>query len=169
MIPFGKKIRVGNFEILKLSKSLSKKEVKELRSSNDIPLDVQKHLSRGSLPYINVQTISGSWCISFVAGTTIFRLVDSCWSDKNGALTEQGNAALGQLFTMWYSDTSILGDAEYLKDKGESLKRFMVRVKATEVNDKEDNKNLDEVKSVIKVGEQLKTSLNNFKDRENGK
>ena len=43
-LEFGKKVQVGNYYILKYSKSLSKAEVKRLRSAQNIPADIQKHL-----------------------------------------------------------------------------------------------------------------------------
>ena len=66
-LPFGKTIKTRHFTVLKFSKSLSKKEVASLRE--DIPSEIKKHLQRGSLPFIKIAKISGTWGVEYSIGT----------------------------------------------------------------------------------------------------
>ena len=74
---FGKKLYCGNFVVTKKSRSLSKQELKELRDKEGIRDDVRKHLTRGSLPYICVETVGGGWKVEFGIGTTMFEAIDA--------------------------------------------------------------------------------------------
>ena len=74
---FGKKLYCGNFVVTKKSRSLSKQELKELRDKEGIREDVRKHLTRGSLPYICVETVGGGWKVEFGIGTTMFEAIDA--------------------------------------------------------------------------------------------
>ena len=74
---FGKKLYCGNFVVTKKSRSLSKHELKELRDKEGIREDVRKHLTRGSLPYICVETVGGGWKVEFGIGTTMFEAIDA--------------------------------------------------------------------------------------------
>lgn len=130
-LPFGKKIKVKNFYILKLSKSLSKKEVNSLRK--DIPADIKKHLQRGSLPYIKVSALSEVWAIEFSIGTSMFEALDNLTPAQiNGGLeltdNERNNAEA--LFQLMFTDTTLLGDDEYLIKKMKLREAFIMRESA---------------------------------------
>lgn len=127
MMPFGEKVSVGNFYVVKITKSLSAKEQKSLREANGVPADLRKRLTRGGLPYIVVNSVSGGWSISFVAGSTMYNFIEHEYLQG-----EDGIVNLHRLFTMMYADTAILGDPEYLAAKGEALKAYMERQKAAE-------------------------------------
>lgn len=160
-MPFGKKVRVGNFEYIKITKSLSRREVMTLRNEAKIPSEVQRHLRRGGLPYIMVNTISGSWSICFVCGCLMYNLIES-----NYFRGEDGTKALTSLFLMMYSDTAVVGDAEYWRDKGEAFRAFMNRRKADEVSKEDNDKELE----ALRVEEEAKAAIVEMaKEVEDGK
>ena len=123
---FGKKYRCGNFYILKYSKSLSKAELKKLRDASGIPADVQKHLQRGVLPYIKVATVSDSWAVEFVYGTTMFNAIDELPVANNEVTGIPGKNAEA-LFVTMYADTSTIGDEEYRKAKVKIMEEYLDR------------------------------------------
>lgn len=137
---FGKKYRVGNFEMMKLSRSLTKKETKQLRIEADIPESIQKYLTRGSLPYIKVRTISGIWSLEWSVGMVMFSIMDGV----NFADLEQTDA-LKSLLTRFYSITSVLGDAQMERDIQNAITGFLERVQATKDNEKEEKAILDNI------------------------
>lgn len=139
---FGKKYRAGNFEYLKTVRSLSKRELRSLRDGAGIPADVQKHLRRGGLPYITVQTVGGGWSISFVCGSAMYRFIE-----HNAVNGGEGEKSLYNLFIMMYSDTTVLADEEYHKAKADALKAFMGRVEAKKVSQEDDDKELESLKA----------------------
>lgn len=134
-LPFGKTIKTRHFTVLKFSKSLSKKEVASLRE--DIPAEIKKHLQRGSLPFIKIANIAGTWGIEYSIGTSMYATLDECvpvdvgdhyeFSKDDGNIIE----AFAQLM---YADTSLPGDAEYtagkLKLRDEYLARESARLNA---------------------------------------
>lgn len=130
---FGKKYRVGNFEIIKLSRSLTKNEIKQLRTEAGIPASIQKHLTRGSLPYIKIKAISGMWALEWSVGMTMFNIFDSA----NFEDVQQRKAMRG-LMTRLYTITSVLGDAQMERDIQKTLADFIGRIKANKDNKEEE-------------------------------
>ena len=69
------------------------------------------------------------------------------------------------LFLLFYGDTTIMGDGEYVEAKGQLLKSFLERTKAqpeTEQSKKEDDAVLEEVKkmeeakaNIIQMGKEV--------------
>lgn len=154
---FGKKYRVGNFEMMKLSRSLTKKETKQLRIEADIPESIQRYLTRGSLPYIKVRTISGIWSLEWSAGMVMFSIMDGV----NFADLEQTDA-LKSLLTRFYSITSVLGDAQMERDIQNAITGFLERVQATKDNEKEEKAILDNIgakmeaeKNISEIGKEV--------------
>lgn len=127
-LPFGKTIKTRHFTVLKFSKSLSKKEVASLRE--DIPAEIKKHLQRGSLPFIKIANIAGTWGIEYSIGTSMYAALDECvpvavgdhyeFSKDNGNIIE----AFAQLM---YADTSLPGDAEYTAGKLKLRDEYIAR------------------------------------------
>lgn len=127
-LPFGKTIKTRHFTVLKFSKSLSKKEVASLRE--DIPAEIKKHLQRGSLPFIKISDIAGTWGVEFSVGTSMYSMLDVCvpvvvgdhyeYSKDNGDIIE----AVAQLM---YADTSLPGDAEYIAGKLKLRNEYLAR------------------------------------------
>lgn len=127
-LPFGKTIKTRHFTVLKFSKSLSKKEVASLRE--DIPAEIKKHLQRGSLPFIKIANVAGTWGIEFSIGTSMYAALDECvpvavgdhyeFSKDNGNIIE----TFAQLM---YADTSLPGDAEYTAGKLKLRDEYIAR------------------------------------------
>ena len=144
MLPFGRKIKTKHFYVLKTSKSLSKKEITSLRK--DIPADVQKHLQRGSLPYIKVSSISEVWAIEFAIGTSMYEALDGCTPLQVGGsyeLTGTEGDNVESIAQLMFADTTILGDDEYLLGKMKLRNEFVVR-EAKRRNNAEDSGKADE-------------------------
>lgn len=140
-LPFGKTIKTRHFTVLKFSKSLSKKEVASLRE--DIPADIKKHLQRGSLPFIKISDIAGTWGVEFSVVTSMYAALDEfvpvAVGDHYEFSKDDGNIieAFAQLM---YTDTSLPGDAEYtagkLKLRDEYIAREAARRNAASENGK---------------------------------
>lgn len=132
---FGKSYRIGNFEVVKLSRSLSKSELKRFRDEAKVPEELRKHLTRGSLPYVKVRAISGIWAIEWSAGTAMFNLFDGCLGSA-GRTERTGNAGsdetdvlegLKGLVSRMYSLCSIVGDRQMNADLTKALSDFLGR------------------------------------------
>ena len=140
-LPFGKTIKTRHFTILKFSKSLSKKEIASLRE--DIPAEIKKHLQRGSLPFIKISDIAGTWGVEFSVGTSMYAALDKCVpvavGDHYEFSKDNGNIIEASAHLM-YVDTSLPGDAEYtagkLKLRDEYLAREAARLNAAADNGK---------------------------------
>ena len=167
MLPFGKKIKVMNFFVLKYTKALKSGELKRLRNAEGIPADVQKHLQRGGLPYIKVMTLSENWSVEFICATTMYNFIDNrCVPNEEGQLSQEATSALHNLFALMYADTAVLGDTEYYEKKGKALNEFMARqqaLKETPESKEADDKILEEVKAdeeakanIVEMAEHIK-------------
>jgi len=155
VLPFGKKVSVGNFYFVKITRALSKKELRELRDAQGIPEEIRKSLGRGGLPFIVINTVGGGWSLCFVAGSVMFNYIEYAYS--TGELEP-----LRRLFTMMYADTSVLGDAEYIRAKGDALTAFMDRQKVNDnVNDNEgrEDEDLESVKVAMEGEEALREQI----------
>ena len=143
-LPFGKKISVGPFTVLKYSKSLSKKEVKELRDAANIPTDVRKHLQRGSLPFIKVETVSGSWSVEWIIGQTMYDAINkiplACDADGNPLYFGNGFKNLHAIFNAMFADTCTVGDFEYQQAKQKLLVDYLNRASAVQKEQTEEEK-----------------------------
>lgn len=141
---FGKSYRIGNFEVVKLSRSLSKSEIKRLRDKANVPNELRKHLTRGSLPYIKVRAISGIWAIEWSAGTAMFNLFDGCFG-PDGANEPDVIEGLKGLVSRMNSLCLIVGDKQMNIDLTKALSDFLERRKANDEEDKTNGTNkLDE-------------------------
>lgn len=158
VLPFGKKIQVGNYTVLKYTKTLTKNQLKQIRESKDISPEVQKQLSRAGLPYIKVEAISQIWAIEFCCNTGVYLFIDrvlplALLAEQEKRKPEfESIADFAHLFGMWMTDTCVQGDSIYYADKGNALKALIERQKAS-ANKEEtpeekaaDDKVLDEVK-----------------------
>lgn len=172
-LPFGKKVMCGSFYVLKHTKALSSKELKKLRKAQGIPDDVQKHLSRGVLPYITISTVTDSWRIEFVIGLTMFNAINEIpvAVDSEGNYTYYGNGYknLGNIINGWFAYTSTVGDAEYqatvIKAMQDYLNRMAEKNKAP-LSEEENKKVLDEVEAQEKHKEVLIKMSDHIKDGE---
>ena len=158
VLPFGKKIQVGNYTVLKYTKSLTKNQLKQIRDSEDIHPDVRKNLSRSGLPYIKVEAISQIWAIEFCCNTGVYLFIDrvlpqALIAEQEGRKPEfESMADFAHLFGMWMTDTCVQGDSIYYADKGKALQALIERQKAISGNKETpeekaaDDKVLEEVK-----------------------
>ena len=167
-LPFGKTIKTRHFTVLKFCKSLSKKEVASLRE--DIHADIKKHLQRGSLPFIKISDIAGTWGVEFSVVTSMYAALDEfvpvAVGDHYEFSKDDGNIieALAQLM---YADTSLPGDAEYtagkLKLRDEYIAREAARRNAAADRGKSDeqlSKESDEaVQEVVDRGKHADTLI----------
>ncbi len=130
-LEFGKKVSVGNYYILKHTKSLTKNEVKRLRAANNIPADIQKHLERASLPYIKVATVTDSWSVDFVIGTSMYDALDSVKvvmdGDGNRQLYGVEAKNVEATIVAMFADTTTVGDYEYQVEKQKLLVAYLDR------------------------------------------
>lgn len=130
-LEFGKKVACGNYYILKKSRSLSKAELKKLRSANGIPAEVQKHLQRGSLPYIKVSTLSESWSVEFVVGMTMYAFIDATHvvmdDEGNRMVFGDDRALMENIFVQMMTDTTLVGDKEYRLGKLKLQQEYLDR------------------------------------------
>ena len=167
-LPFGKTIKTRHFTVLKFSKSLSKKEIASLRE--DIPAEIKKHLQRGSLPFIKISDIAGTWGVEFSVGTSMYAALDECVHVAVGdhyEFSKDDENFIEASAHLMYVDTSFPGDAEYtagkLKLRDEYIAREAARRNAAADNGKTEEqlrKESDEaVQEVIDKEEHAKTLL----------
>ena len=130
-LEFGKKVACGNYYILKKSRSLSKAELKKLRSVNGIPAEVQKHLQRGCLPYIKVSTISENWSVEFVIGMTMYAFIDATQvvmdDEGNRMVFGEDRNLMENIFVQMMTDTTLVGDKEYRLGKMKLQQEYLDR------------------------------------------
>ena len=130
-LEFGKPVMVGNYTITKITKSLSRKQVKELRRASGIPEDIQRQLERASLPFIKVQTSSGSWGVEFVMGTSMYDALDDVKvvvdSDGVRQLCGVEKRNVEAMFVAMLADTTTVGDYEYNVAKQKLLQEYLDR------------------------------------------
>lgn len=151
-MPFGKKLKCGNFLVLKYTKTLSKADMKTLRNVAGIPADIQKHLQRGGLPFIKVETLSGIWGVEFCCNTQMFMVIDRLLPLAIDAAHEEREvdttvADFAHLFAMMMTDTMVIGDDEYQKAKALAMKGLLERQKPAEVSEEEEGKTLESLKT----------------------
>lgn len=137
---FGKKYHIGNFLVFKYTKALNRRELASLRQ--DIPYDIRKHLQRGGVPFIKVETVSGIWAVEYSCATAVYHLLDKAVGE-GGELNETMAA---HLFTMWFCDTTVPGDEQYQEEKAKAFKAFTERQKAAQVPDDEDLKTIADMR-----------------------
>ena len=130
-LPFGKTIKTRHFTVLKFSKSLSKKEVASLRK--DIPAEIKKHLQRGSLPFIKISDIAGTWGVEFSVGTSMYDAIDECVTVAVGdhyEFSKDDENFIESSAHLMYVDTSFPGDAEYTAGKLKLRDEYLARESA---------------------------------------
>lgn len=118
------KVRVGNFNVQKIEKTLSKSSMQELRDGVGIPKQIAKHLDRKKIPVIEVSSISGGWKVSYMIGLSMFNLIDGCFDGYT--VVEMG---VLQLINDIYFNCCIIGDGEYLKKRNELVREYLDRIK----------------------------------------
>lgn len=150
---FGKRYRVGNFQVIKINKVLRRQEVAELRNQMGIPADERRKLQRAQLPFIKVEAVSGIWAVEFSCNTLMYRFLDmvlcrAIEAEEDGVELEANTVDdFAHIFSMMFTDTTILGDPAYVADKGRALRALLDRQKAAEVSQEDDDRELDDMRS----------------------
>ena len=160
---FGKKYRIGNFEVVKVSRSLTKAEIAEIKKN--YPEEVKNIVSRGAMPYIRISDISRSWAVEYSAAHMMF----SAFDGVNDDIDDNEREALHGIINMFFADTTIFGDNEYFSAKMKALDEFLKRSerKDTEEVVKADDEALKEVEGDYEIDKTMDDMLNDVKKIEN--
>lgn len=143
-LPFGKRLRCGNFYVEKISRALSKADMKKLRK--DMP--VFKDRQRTAMPVIRVSDLQGMWRVEYAVSATMFHIFDNyAWDYYDGEYYITDDTCK-RLVTMLFCDTTVVGDMEYVNARVKALNEFTMRVKAPEVSDEEDEKIVETLKAL---------------------
>ena len=151
-LEFGRPVAVGNYTVTKINRTLSRRQVKELRMQSNVPDEAAKWLERARLPYIKVSTSSGSWSVEFVIGTTMYNAIDSVNvvmdADGNRMVYGTEGRNMEAMFVAMLADTTTVGDFEYQIAKQKLLQEYLDRAS------KARNANEDEGKSEEQVAKE---------------
>ena len=168
-LEFGKIYRAGNFTIKKFTRTLTPKQMQELRDNMNIPREIQKKLQRNGLPFIKASTVSGSWSIEWVFGMSLFDAIDEMPVDENGEFFGVGLDNLTMILTCMFADTSVVGDMEYMAKKQELMHEYFKRAAKKGELTEEEVKECEEAADEVLRNEQHKeTLLKMGKEVENG-
>lgn len=126
-IPFGVRLRCGNFYIQKFSRGLSKNELYALRKDLVLPKGTRLPSVRGTLPFIRMATISGSWRMEWACTMRMFSILDSL-EVVDGALSPSALVELNGLISMLYTETTVLGDDDFLRDRVKAMNDYLLRI-----------------------------------------
>lgn len=165
-LEFGKIYRAGNFTIKKFTRTLTSKQMQELRDNMNTPREVQKKLQRNGLPFIKASTVSGSWSVEWVFGMSLFQAIDEMPVNENGEFYGTSLNNLTMILTCMFADTSVVGDMEYMSKKQELMHEYFERAankgEMTEEEIKESEEAADEVlrneqhkETLLKMGKEV--------------
>ena len=164
----GKIYHAGNFIIKKFTRTLTKKQMLQLRDAMNIPREVQRDLQRVGLPFIKVSTVSGSWSVEWAFGMSIFDAINEMPVNENGEFYGTALDNLTMILTCMFADTSVVGDMEYMVEKQKLMHMYFDRMAKkgdpTEEEIKESEEAADEV---LKNEEHKATLINMAKEAEN--
>lgn len=128
-LPFGKVLRAGNFMYMKHVVSLDRKRLRELRGK--VPFIPKGAGNVTGVSFIRVSTVSGSWSLDISCVYQIYNAIDQAPFEvsKDGEASFKGSALgiMSLLADRLYADTTLVGDAEYTRQKMEALKDFLDR------------------------------------------
>lgn len=168
-LDFGKIYRAGNFTIKKFTRTLTSKQMQELRDNMNTPREVQKKLQRNGLPFIKASTVSGSWSVEWVFGMSLFDAINEMPVNENGEFFGVGLDNLTMILTCMFADTSVVGDIEYMAKKQELMHEYFKRAAKKGELTEEEVKECEEAADEVLRNEQHKeTLLKMGKEVENG-
>lgn len=168
-LEFGKIYHAGNFIIKKFTRTLTSTQMQELRDKMNIPREVQKKLQRNGLPFIKASTVSGSWSIEWVFGMSLFYAINEMPVNENGEFYGTALDNLTMILTCMFSDTSVVGDMEYMAKKQELMHEYFKRATKKGELTEEEIKECEEAADEVLRNEQHKeTLLKMGKEVENG-
>lgn len=158
-LEFGKIYRAGNFTIKKFTRTLTSKQVRQLRDENNLPREVQRELQRVGLPFIKASTVSGSWSIEWVFGMSLFDAINEMPVNENGEFFGVGLDNLTTILTCMFADTSVVGDMEYMAKKQELMHEYFKRAAKKGELTEEEVKECEEAADEVLRNEQHKETL----------
>lgn len=158
-LEFGKIYRAGNFTIKKFTRTLTSKQVRQLRDENNLPREVQRELRRVGLPFIKASTVSGSWSIEWVFGMSLFDAINEMPVNENGEFYGTALDNLTMILTCMFADTSVVGDMEYMSKKQELMHEYFKRAAKKGELTEEEVKECEEAADEVLRNEQHKETL----------
>ncbi len=158
-LELGKIYHAGNFIIKKFTRTLTKKQMLQLRDAMNIPRDIQKRLERNGLPFIKASTVSGSWSIEWVFGMSLFDAINEMPVNENGEFFGVGLDNLTMILTCMFADTSVVGDMEYMAKKQELMHEYFKRAAKKGELTEEEVKECEEAADEVLRNEQHKETL----------
>lgn len=168
-LEFGKIYRAGNFTIKKFTRTLTSKQVRQLRDENKLPREVQRELRRIGLPFIKASTVSGSWSIEWVFGMSLFDAINEMPVNENGEFFGVGLDNLIMILTCMFADTSVVGDMEYMVKKQELMHEYFKRAsKKGELTEEEVKESEEAADEVLRNEQHKETLLKMGKEVEDG-
>lgn len=181
VLPFGKKIQVGNYTVLKINKTLTKNQLRAVRENKEIPAEIRKQITRAGIPYMKVEANSQIWGVEMACNTAMYQMIDHllpiaiiAHETNNEDSVDTTVADFAHLFSMWFTDTTVKGDIQYIEDKGNALKALIERQKAlkTEKESTEEKEADDKVLKEVEQNEQTKAAIvdmaNGIAEKEKG-
>lgn len=168
-LEFGKIYHAGNFTIKKFTRTLTSKQVRQLRDENNLPREVQRELQRVGLPFIKASTISGSWSIEWFFGMSLFQAIDEMPVNENGEFYGTSLDNLTMILTCMFADTSVVGDMEYMAEKQKLMHKYFYRkADKGEMTEEEINESEEAADEVLRNEQHKETLLKMGKEVENG-
>ena len=168
-LELGKIYHAGNFVIKKFTRTLTSKQMQELRDNMNTPREVQKKLQRNGLPFIKASTVSGSWSVEWVFGMSLFQAIDEMPVNENGEFHGTSLDNLTMILTCMFADTSVVGDMEYMAKKQELMHEYFKRAaKKGEPTEEEINESEEAADEVLRNEQHKETLLKMGKEVENG-
>lgn len=158
-LELGKIYHAGNFIIKKFTRTLTKKQMLQLRDAMNIPRDIQKHLERNGMQFIKASTISGSWSVEWVFGMSLFDAINEMPVNENGEFFGVGLDNLTMILTCIFADTSVVGDMEYMAKKQELMHEYFKRAAKKGELTEEEVKECEEAADEVLRNEQHKETL----------
>lgn len=169
-LELGKIYHAGNFIIKKFTRTLTKKQILQLRDAMNIPKDIQKELQREGLQFIKASTISGSWSVEWVFGMSFFKAINEMPVNENGEFYGVALDNLTNILRCMFADTSVVGDMEYMAEKQKLMHKYFDRMaKKGEPTEEEIKESEDAADEVLKNEEHKATLINMSKEVENGR
>lgn len=164
-LEFGKIYHAGNFIIKKFTRTLTGKQMRQLRDAMNIPRDVQKRLERNGMQFIKASTISGSWSVEWVYGMSFFKAIDEMPVNENGEFYGVSLYNLMNILRCMFTDTSVVGDIEYMVERQKLMHKYFDRVaNKGEMSDEEIKESEEAADEVLKNEEHKATLINMEKE-----
>lgn len=158
-LELGKIYHAGNFIIKKFTRTLTKKQMLQLRDGMNIPRDVQKRLVRSGMQFIKASTVSGSWSVEWFFGMSFFKAIDEMPVNENGEFYGTALDNLTMILTCMFADTSVVGDMEYMAKKQELMHEYFKRAAKKGELTEEEVKECEEAADEVLRNEQHKETL----------